>query len=384
MASVWRHPNSKFWSACFTDANGRQLKRSTKETNRATAQRIAEKFEAAYRLKLTESQARKVVSDIYEVVRGEVLFHATVRKFLTDWLAGKKLETVSGSHKRYTNAVDKLLAFLGERADRDIAYVHKRDLSAFRDQTARELSASTANTDLKILRIAFRQAVNDGLRLDNPASAVSTLKDKRDDDVPERRPFTGEELNKVLAVAKGEWHGMILAGVYTAQRLGDVASMRWRMIDLPNQVITFNTKKTGRIVLVPIVGSLLALIKNLAKAKPAPNDPVFPIANQSRVNANGESRRLSAEFHALLVKAGLTEKRGKKNTGKGHSVRRTTSELSYHSLRHNATSWLKDAGVPESIVRDIVGHESELVSQRYTHVNEETKRDALAKMPEFN
>jgi hypothetical protein len=32
MASLWKHPKSQFWTACFTDDNGRQLKRSTKLT----------------------------------------------------------------------------------------------------------------------------------------------------------------------------------------------------------------------------------------------------------------------------------------------------------------------------------------------------------------
>jgi hypothetical protein len=51
-----------------------------------------------------------------------------------------------------------------------------------------------------------------------------------------------------------------------------------------------------------------------------------------------------AQFYTLLVKAGLAKKRSKKNTGRGHSVKRTVSELTFHSLRHNTTSWLKRAG----------------------------------------
>ena len=57
-----------------------------------------------------------------------------------------------------------------------------------------------------------------------------------------------------------------------------------------------------------------------------------------------------------------------KNSGKGHSVKRTVSELSFHSLRHNTTSWLKKAGVPESVVHDIIGLESELVSRNYINL----------------
>ena len=33
-------------------------------------------------------------------------------------------------------------------------------------------------------------------------------------------------------------------------------------------------------------------------------------------------------------------------------MKRTGSELSFHSIRHCTTSWLKRAGVPESVVRD--------------------------------
>jgi integrase len=81
------------------------------------------------------------------------------------------------------------------------------------------------------------------------------------------------------------------------------------------------------------------------------------------------------------VKAGLADKRSKKNTGRGHSVKRTVSELTFHSLRHNTTSWLKKAGVPESVVRDIIGHESELVSRDYTHVDDDSNRDAIRRLP---
>lgn len=382
MASLWKHPKSQFWTACFTDDNGRQLKRSTKLTDRSKALIMAQKFEASYRMKLTEAQARKVVSDIYEQIHGERLFHATVRKFLTDWMANKKSETSPGTQKRYQNAVDKLLEFLGDRADRDIAYIHKRDLAALRDKTASELSVSTANTDLRILRVAFHQAVTDGLRLDNPGAAVRTLEERKSPDAPERRPFTEKELKTLLAVADGEWSGLILGGLYTGQRLGDLASLTRRRIDLGEELLTFRSQKTGRDMVIPIAAPFLAYLK--ANTPHDLDAPIFPKAHAERKEADGESRRLSAQFHALLVKAKLVDARPKdKNSGRGHSVKRTVSELSFHSLRHNTTSWLKKAGVPESVVRDIIGHESELVSRNYTHVDDDTKRKAIRNLPVF-
>jgi integrase len=380
MASLWKHPKSQFWTACFTDENGRQLKRSTKLTDRGQALVMAQKFEAAYRMKLTEAQARKVVSDIYEQIHGEQLYHCTTRKFFTEWLASKKNELSNGSFKRYENVVEKLLAFLGERADRDIAYIHKRDLTELRDKTATELSVSTANTDLKILRTAFRQAVADGLRLDNPGSSVRTLEERKEANAPERRPFTEAELKTLLTVAKGEWEGLILGGLYTGQRLGDLASLTGRKIDLAAELLTFRSQKTGRAMVIPIAQPFLAYLKKHMQRDL--DAPIFPNANAERRESDDESRRLSAQFHALLVEAKLAKARPKdKNSGKGHSVKRTVSELSFHSLRHNTTSWLKKAGVPESVVRDIIGHESELVSRQYTHVDDETKRKAIRNLP---
>lgn len=289
------------------------MKRSTKLTDRNKALVVAQKLEAAYRMKLTEAQARKVVSDIYEQLHGEQLYHATTRAFLTDWIAGKKNETSAGTHKRYQNAVDKLIAFLGDRADKDIAYVHKRDLTALRDKTASELSVSTANTDLKILRVAFRQAVVDGLRLDNPGAAVRTLEERKETNAPERRPFTQPELKKLLSVATGEWEGLILGGLYTGQRLGDLASLTARRIDYNQELLTFRSQKTGRDMVLPIAKPFLEYLK---KHNPKdPDGPIFPEANSEKIEANGESRRLSSEFHQLLVKADLAKARPKSTRG---------------------------------------------------------------------
>jgi hypothetical protein len=45
MASLWKHPNSRFWTACYTDKDGKQVKRSTKQTDKRKALAIAVEFE---------------------------------------------------------------------------------------------------------------------------------------------------------------------------------------------------------------------------------------------------------------------------------------------------------------------------------------------------
>ena len=54
-----------------------------------------------------------------------------------------------------------------------------------------------------------------------------------------------------------------------------------------------------------------------------------------------------------------------------------------YGLRHTATSMLKNAGVPEAVAMDIIGHDSEVISRHYTHIESNAKRAALRKLPDL-
>ena len=84
-----------------------------------------------------------------------------------------------------------------------------------------------------------------------------------------------------------------------------------------------------------------------------------------------------------MVEAGLAEARSHNATGKGRSSKRETSELSFHCLRHTATSMLKNAGVSDAVARDIIGHDSEAISRQYTHIDLAAKRKAIEALPDI-
>jgi len=68
--------------------------------------------------------------------------------------------------------------------------------------------------------------------------------------------------------------------------------------------------------------------------------------------------------------------------GKGRAALRTLNEISFHALRHTATSLLKNAGASDVVAMDIIGHETKAVSQEYTHIDMDTKRRAINAMPD--
>lgn len=116
-----------------------------------------------------------------------------------------------------------------------------------------------------------------------------------------------------------------------------------------------------------------------------PKDFVFPnTAATLKASKNEHTAALSNAFYEILVQAGLADARTHQRTGSGRSARRKLSELSFHSLRHSATSLMKNAGISAPIVQDIVGHESEAISANYTHIDEQTKRLALDSLPDIS
>lgn len=213
---------------------------------------------------------------------------------------------------------------------------------------------------------------------DNPAKDCGTLKKVLGE---KRRPFTLPELSKVLAVANDEWRSMLYFGLYTGQRLKDLASLTWASVDLVAEEITLVTAKTGRQMKIPICSPLLTHIETL----PAGDNPKAPLFPRMANSAKGST--LSRQFGELLSAAGLTPKRkhvAEETEKKGRDSRRALSEISFHSLRHTATSLMKNAGISPAIVQDIIGHESAEISANYTHIESKAKRQALDAMPDIS
>jgi integrase len=382
MASLRKHPRSPFYFACYTLSDGRRTQRSTGTDDKRKAMSIALKYEDAAREaaagRFVESRARKVIADIYMLANTEVLPNSNTRAFFKVWLDRKSLEADAGTHERYTGIANQFLDHIGRKADSDIKKITPTDVAGFRDAAAKRLAVSSANLMLKILRSVFTAARREGLIDDNPAERVTILKRRSDF---ERRAFTLPELKRIMELADDEWRGMIVFGLYTGQRLGDIAVLTKQNLDLDSKEVRLTTGKTGRRQILPLAGPLLKFVKTLP-ASDDPAAPLFPRAN-AMVQRQGRAGNLSNLFHKILVTAGLADKRSHHSTGKGRNVSREQNEISFHSLRHTATTLLKSAGVSDAVAREFIGHDSPTVSKQYTHIPTDTLRQAANKLPDI-
>jgi integrase len=391
MPSIHRQPGRPYWFCAFSIWNretltSRRVFRSTKTRDKKQALEICRAWhKAALKArngKLSVDAAREViaqgVSDVFTAANVESLPSASIKSWSETWTEAKAIETEESTHARYKRVIERFTGFLGEaKSKRDLSTLQASDVARFRDRETKELSRSTANLGVKVLRICLGEAVRQGLLAANPAVRVKLLKSTAES---KRRAFTLDEIKRILRACRDdtEWRGLVLFGLYLGQRLGDLARLTWRAVDLNSGEIAFTAHKTGRRIVLPLVQPLADYLTSLP-ASDNPNAFIFPRAASAKRTAS-----LSNQFRDILVAAGLVEPRprGHKSTGKGRDQAREASEISFHSLRHSAVTMLKAAGVSDFIAREIVGHESAAVSRQYTHLTTDDKRAAMRRLPD--
>jgi integrase len=374
MASIVRRRGAKVWTAFFRDVHRRQHCRSTGATDKKAAQKIADAYEAAASAKQTLRQVARVLDDMRALVGGERTAPVSLRSYATTWLEGKRVETKTATCRFYSVSCGKLLTYLGEAADNDIALVTKPVLSGYRSHLLTAVSGRTVNHHLVVVRMLFRSAKREGVIIDDPSEFVGSVRGDPSPQTTPRRAFTVPELEAVLNVADPEWASMILFGVYSALRLMDVARLTWTNIDLTRNELRVTTAKTGKAIILPLAAPLRAHIESL----PSTDDLATPIHPRAAQVLNGAI--LSAQFGRLLMHAGLREPKAA-NPPARTSARKPPHELSFHSLRHTTVSLLHASGVSQAVSETFAGHSSGAVHELYIHADREGLQRAADLLP---
>jgi integrase len=253
MASVWKHPASQYWTACFRDHTGRQRRVSTKTSDKKLARRIAQEYERAIRNKRTFSQLEKTLRAFHEELCSESVAKRSLRAFCEEWLQEKEPSVSASTKKFYRGVVTLLLDYFGERADQPISEITRADLVAMRNARAKEVSASTVNHDFIAVRMIFCAAKLAKRVAEDPAEAIGSVREFDDPNETGRRAFTIVELQTLLAVVDDpEWQSMIRVGLYSGARLGDIALLRWANVNFDRNELRYIARKTGKSACIPI------------------------------------------------------------------------------------------------------------------------------------
>lgn len=379
MASIRKKAGSRFWWACISLPDGKRRQFSTGLEDEEEARALAVATERAVRKHCDKPHQIRAAFDrlTEEFVPPE---DKDPGPWLVEWAAGKKGEVASMTQKTYATTAKEAAAWLSRHKVRAFSMLTPDHFREMRNEWAAATSPGTANDKLKHLRMALGTAMKAKLIASNPAEEVSPLTETGTC----RRNFTPGEWESLIGTLRGEWLAITWLGLNTGgQRLNDLAVLRRNQVDLVAETVRFSTAKTKSLVEVPLMRPTLDALLELPSGDDG-NGFLFPgiakLAKSSRSN----------QFRGFLAAVGLAEpvmRRRKKKTPEEReraNKGRVTQELSFHSLRHTATSWMKAAGVTDGIVRGIVGHKSVAMSKVYTHQDMATTRAALEKLEVFH
>src|SRR6516162_78127 len=150
-------------------------------------------------------------------------------------------------------------------------------------------------------------------------------------------------------------------GFVTGWRKGSIASLRWD--DLGDDVIYLQAadSKSRKAESIPLEGELAAIIARRRSARIIEAE-------------DGTKRIVEYVFH----RDGLPIGNFRKSWKTACKLANVDKKL-FHDLRRTSARNMIDAGVPQVTAMDITGHKTDSMFRRYAIVNEEQKREALAR-----
>ncbi|MGF1628558.1 MAG: tyrosine-type recombinase/integrase [Kiloniellaceae bacterium] len=154
-----------------------------------------------------------------------------------------------------------------------------------------------------------------------------------------RQPWTAAELVSLHKAADGPLADLVLLGMYTGARLGELCSLRVADVAKDHFIVREAKTEAGRRQ-VPIHSKLRSAVARMTKGK-APSDYVL-----TGIDGKHRADTMSKAFRRLRERLGHTERQ----------------EKTLHSIRNTVITALEHAGVPEGTVQDIVGHQRSTVT----------------------
>ena len=256
-----------------------------------------------------------------------------------------RYETEISSYKRSADRERSTITAWRESSlgQRMLASIRGKDIAqAVRDLEARGLAPNSIRIRLALLSHLFNTARTAwGMEsLTNPLDLVKGQRPK----LPQGRDrrLVDDELPRLLTAAQaygGEVGSIITWAIETAMRRGEIAAMRWEHMDRKARVLLIPETKTGTPRRVPLSTAALGVLD------------VLPRRIDGRVWAMRPDS-ISQAFERVCKVAGI-------------------EGLTFHDLRHEATSRLFEKGLNPMQVAAITGHKTLQMLKRYTHLRAE-------------
>lgn len=244
-------------------------------------------------------------------------------------------------------------------ADKPLSKIGPTDLEKLKTELLNSgLAPATVKHNLVLVRQIFNKAIAWGLWSgENPIHKIKLpkLNNKRVNffTYDQAKILLGE-----LSTTSHQLHDISLLSLHTGMRAGEIFGLKWEHIDFQTKIIRILDSKSGRSRNVFMNEIVVTMFNSKGIAKPG--EHIFKSRNGEQIKAISKSFR--AVIDRLCFNKGIEDPR---------------DQLTFHSLRHTFASWLAIAGTPILTIKELLGHQTLAMTERYAHLIPDLKREAV-------
>ncbi len=222
----------------------------------------------------------------------------------------------------------------------------------------RAASDSTVNRALTVLGAAFNRLVKLGRLRENPVARVSKAREPRH----ARAALSKDEARRLIDAAGPHLRPLIVAGLYTGARRGELLRLTWADVNFESGTIALFRPKVGNSSRLPLHPRLAEELLEVREARarkrgrPVPDDEHIFLARSGRPWVT-----IQRAFLKALRTAGLEGRKG----------------LCYHSLRHTFAVHFLEGGAAVPDLQGLLGHADLTTTQVYARMVDSRTRESL-------
>lgn len=214
---------------------------------------------------------------------------------------------------------------------------------------------------LAVVRQVFNHAYRVGLYdKESPTKKVK----KPSVDNKRYRFLSHDEAERILTALKAkseQVYEIALVSLHCGLRAGEVFGLQWGDVDLERGHILVKDTKSGKNRTAFMTDRVRFLLSD--KEKGSPTDLVFPDRNGEIITKI--SRTFERTVNDLELNKGIDDPR---------------QRVVFHTLRHTYASWLVENGTDLYTVKELMGHSTLAMTERYSHLGQNTLQNAVQKL----
>jgi len=233
--------------------------------------------------------------------------------------------------------------------DKSLAEIDSMDIEKYKaKRLAEKASPAYINRELACLKCIFNKAVHwKKFYQPNPMKGVKLFKENNQ----RVRYLEKAAMFCLLNECKGELKSIVMVAANTGMRRGEIAALKWNDIDLHADNIYIRKSKSGHSRIVPMNRAVKEVFNSLSVRKMPSSEYVF-------------ERRHREGFEAAVERAGILN-------------------FKFHDLRHHFASHAAMAGMDMNTLRELLGHRTLAMTQRYSHLSPNHKSQAIKLLDAF-